>query len=127
MGASGVSSVPARVRAPARTPASDGQAGLALLAFFGLAAFVAVRYSSLIATPPAGRAVLVAACVTAGCALIVATGHIGSGGAALAVLRLVLVLGTFALSMLALHVPAHLLAPGQWHHLADRVSTGTHR
>ena len=120
-----MSSVPARVRASARTPASGQQAGLALLAFFGLAAFAAVRYSSLIATPPAGRAVLVAACVTAGSALIAATGHLGRGGPALALLRLVLVLGTFALSMLALHVPAHLLAPGQWHHLADRVANGT--
>src|ERR1700759_5310902 len=122
-----MSRAPARVPAPARTPASGGRAGLALLAFFGLAAFAAVRYSTLIATPPAGRAVLVAACVTAGCALLAAPGRLGRGGPALALLRLVLVLGTFALSMLALHVPAHLLAPGQWHHLADRVSTGTHQ
>ena len=125
--AGGVSSAPARLRASAGTPASGEQMGLTLLAFFGLAAFAAVRYSTLIATPPAGRAVLVAACVTAGCALLGATGRLGRGGPALALLRLVLVLGTFALSMLALHVPAHLLAPGQWHHLADRVSTGTHQ
>ncbi len=122
-----MSSTPARLRASAGTPASGEQMGLALLAFFGLAAFAAVRYSTLIATPPAGRAVLVAACVTGGCALLAATGHLGRGGPALALLRLVLVLGTFALSMLALHVPAHLLAPGQWHHLAERVSTGTHQ
>ncbi len=120
-----MSSVPAGMRARARAPAGGEQAGVALLAFFGLAAFAAVRYSALIATPPAGRAVLVAACVTAGCALLVASGRIGRGGPAVALLRLALVLGTFALSMLALHIPAHLLAPGQWRHLADRLSTGT--
>jgi protein-glutamine gamma-glutamyltransferase len=121
-----MSSVPARLRPPARKPAAGEHSGLALLGFFGLAAFVAVRYSNLIATPPAGRAVLVAACVTAGCALLVASGHIRSGGPALAALRVAIVLATFALSMLALHIPAHLLAPGQWHHLEERLSSGTH-
>jgi transglutaminase-like putative cysteine protease len=114
-----------RLRASAGRAAGGEQAGLGLLAFFGLAAFAAVRYSTLIATPPAGRAVLIAACVTAGCAFLVASGHIHGSGPILALLRLALVLGTFALSMLALHIPAHLLAPGQWHHLADRLSSGT--
>ncbi len=119
-----MSSVPVGLRASARTPAAGEHDGLALLAFFGLAAFAAVRYAALIATPPAGRAVLVAACVTAGCGLLAATGHLARRGPAVTLLRIVLVAGTFAISMLALHIPAHLLAPGQWNQLADRLSSG---
>jgi transglutaminase-like putative cysteine protease len=112
----------------AARPASAGREGLGLrlLAFFSLAAFAAVRYASLIATPPAGRVVLVALCVTAGCGLLAASARLGRGPA-VTLGRIVLVLGTFALSMLALHIPAHLLVPGQWAHLADRLSGGLDR
>jgi transglutaminase-like putative cysteine protease len=120
-----MSSPPAGLRTRARVPASGEHVGVALLAFFGLAAFAAIRYSALIATPPAGRAVLVALCVTAGCGLLAASGRIRRGGPAVGLLRVALVVGTFTLSMLALQIPAHLLAPGQWRHLAHRLSGGT--
>ena len=110
-------------RAARATPAREGL-GLSLVAFFSLAAFAAVRYSTLIAKPPAGRVVVVAACVTAGCGLLAATGGLRRGGAAVTLLRVVLVVCTFAISMLALHIPAHLLAPGQWRHLIKDLSGG---
>ncbi|HXB15126.1 MAG TPA: transglutaminase-like domain-containing protein [Solirubrobacteraceae bacterium] len=119
-----MSSVAADLAAPAREPAGAEKLGLRLLAFFGLAAFAAVRYSALIARPPAGRAVLVAACVTAGCGLLAASGRIGGARPAGTLLRAGIVAGTFALSLLALHVPAHLLAPDEWRHLANRLSGG---
>ena len=95
-----------------------------LLAFFSLSAFAAVRYASLIATPPAGRVVIVAACVTVGCGLLAASGRLGRRGPAVTLVRALLVLGTFAISMLALRIPAHLLAPGEWSHLAHKLSGG---
>ena len=119
-----MSSVAADLAAPAREPADVERLGLRLLAFFGLAAFAAVRYSALIARPPAGRAVLVAACVTAGCGLLAASGRVGRAGPAIALLRAAILAGTFAMSLLALNVPAHLLAPDQWGHLVKRLSGG---
>ena len=112
---------PAMRVAPAR---ARPQLGLELAAFFSLAAFVAVRYAALIATPPTLRVVLVAAYATLGCGLLAATGRLTAAPPAVTVLRLAIVAGTFALSMLALRVPAHLLAPGQWSHLAHRLSGG---
>jgi transglutaminase-like putative cysteine protease len=110
--------------APLPAPAAREQLALRLLAFFGLAAFAAVRYASLIATPPAGRVVIVAACVTVGCGLLAASGRLGRRGPAVTLVRALLVLGTFAISLLALRIPAHLLAPGEWSHLAHKLSGG---
>ena len=112
---------PAARVAPSR---ARPQLGLELAAFFSLAAFVAVRYAALIATPPTLRVVLVAAYATLGCGLLAATGRLTAPRPAVTVLRLAIVLGTFAISVLALRVPAHLLAPGQWNHLAHRLSGG---
>ncbi len=112
---------PATAVAP---PREREQLGLELAAFFSLAAFAAVRYAALIATPPTGRVLLVAACATLGCGLLAATGRLTRARPAIAVLRIALVAGTFATSMLVLRVPAHLLAPGQWTHLAHRLSGG---
>src|SRR6185312_6365546 len=125
-GAGGMSVAAATARPAARVAPSRArpQLGLELAAFFSLAAFVAVRYAALIATPPTLRVVLVAAYATLGCGLLAATGRLTAPRPAVTVLRLAIVLGTFAISMLALRVPAHLLAPGQWNHLAHRLSGG---
>ena len=119
-----MSAATARLAAPVVPSRRREQLGLELAAFFSLAAFAAVRYAALIASPPTGRVVLVAACATLGCGLLAATGTLTGAGPAIALLRLVLVAGTFAISMLALRVPPHLLAPGQWAHLAHRLSGG---
>jgi hypothetical protein len=113
--------------APAAAGAAAGQPQrllLRLAAFFGLAAFVSLRYAALVTSPPAARVVLVAGCATAGCAALALSDRVARPGVPGNVLRVLLLLATLALSILALGVPAHLLAPAGWDDFAAHVQAG---
>lgn len=94
---------------------------LALLAFFALSCFVALEYAELVSGPPAGRVLLAAATVSAGCGLLAAVGGVGRGAVGSAVVLLTLVA-----ALLAVGVPAHLLAPGGWGALGRHLRHGIH-
>jgi protein-glutamine gamma-glutamyltransferase len=92
-------------------------------AFFALAAFASLQYGELLIHPPAGRLFAVAAIVTGGCATLSVRRH--DGGPALpGVARPLALIVTLLLALLALGVPAHLLAPAGWSRLGRHVSHG---
>lgn len=120
-----MSTLAAGLRAPPRAlPAAEERTGLRLAAFFGLAAFAAVRYSDLLETPPVGRVVLLAALATGACALLAASAHLRLPAPLAALVRLAVLAGALALSLLVLRVPAFLLGPREWGSLTAHLSSG---
>lgn len=94
-----------------------------LAAFLALAAFVSLQYATLLThTPVAG--VLGAAAAAGACgAALVASAHIAPAPLG-TVLRLFAVLLAFLLGVLAIGVPAHLLAPARWGTLRHDLTGG---
>ncbi|HEX9481756.1 MAG TPA: transglutaminase-like domain-containing protein, partial [Solirubrobacteraceae bacterium] len=112
---------PVRTAVPARR-VTDSLA-LRALAFFALAAFASFAYGELLLHPPAARLLALAAIATAGCATL-AAGRADGRPALPAAARPVAVVATLLLSLLALGVPAHLLAPSGWGRLVRHVGDG---
>jgi transglutaminase-like putative cysteine protease len=107
----------------ASTLAAQGSLALRLAAFFGLAAFAAEQYATLLLHPPAARVLGVAAIAAA-----------GGGGLALSerlapvwlagLVRVLVVVASVLLGLLALGVPAHLLGPAHWGALRQDLRRG---
>jgi transglutaminase-like putative cysteine protease len=114
------------VRGSALRPALEEARERATLragAFFALAAFASLQYAELLIHPPAGRLIALAAVVTGGCATLSVRRR--DGRPALPVLaRPLALIATLALALLALWVPAHLLAPAGWSRLSQHVGHG---
>jgi hypothetical protein len=92
-------------------------------AFFALAALASLQYGELLIHPPAFRLLAVTAVVTAGCATLSMRrrdGRPALPGAA----RPLALAATLVLGLLAIGVPAHLLAPAGWSRLGKHVGDG---
>ena len=97
-------------------------------AFFALSALAALQYGELLTRPPAGRLLAVAAIAT-GCGMVLSfgAGREGRTFAARTVVvaaALLVLLAALALALLALGVPAHLLAPDGWARLTAHIGRG---
>jgi transglutaminase-like putative cysteine protease len=98
--------------APARAGIQRRESlALRVLAFFAFAAFVAHEYATLLTQPPAGRLLAAAAVAAAGGAAIALSARAGRAAPLIAGLATVLAL---ALGLIAIGVPARLLAPWRW-------------
>lgn len=115
----------------ARPVARTESTRLRLVCFFALAAFCGVQYATLLLHPPLLRVLGVALAATAfGAALPFAArlsvpgpaGRLGPGLRAAAGVLFALV--ALALALLAIGVPASLLAPGRWHTLGSELDRG---
>ncbi|HEX7610864.1 MAG TPA: hypothetical protein VF380_09340, partial [Solirubrobacteraceae bacterium] len=98
---------------------------LRLGSFFALAAFASLEYSSLLLHPPTVRVLGVVAITTAGAATLALSLRISSILAG-TVLRIALVLAMLYLGLLAVGIPAHLLAPARWGALGGDARRGLH-
>src|SRR5581483_11391734 len=104
---------------------------LTAASFFALAAFASLEYGTLLLHPPALRLLAVAAIAAAGGALLAVAAAAGADRPA-STLALALrtaaavaiVLATLAAGLLAIGIPAHLLAPARWASLAHQVRHG---
>jgi hypothetical protein len=92
-------------------------------AFFGLAAFASLQYAELLIHPPAGRLLAVAAVVTAGCSTL-SIRRRDDRPALPGVARPLALVATLGLALLAIGVPAHMLAPAGWSLLGQHVGEG---
>jgi protein-glutamine gamma-glutamyltransferase len=103
--------------------------GVRLAAFAGLVAFVAWRYVSIEARPPAGRVVMIcAAAVTAAAVISLLEPPAAARSrtrALIAVAQIVVLLALFAATLVAAGAPPHLLTPAGWARLAAGVKRGT--
>jgi hypothetical protein len=90
--------------------------------FFAIAAFAALQYGELVNHPPALRLLAVAAITSLGSAAlsIPIPGRPEPAAAA----RVVALVATLVLALLALGVPAHLLAPAGWSRFGHHVGQG---
>ena len=104
-------------------PAPESLA-LRMVAFFALAAFASVQYMTLLLHPPGLRVVAVAAIATAGGAALALSARVARPAAAASLLRGPLMLLTLAVGLIAIGVPAHLLAPGRWPALSRDLHHG---
>ncbi len=95
-----------------------------LLAFAGLAAYVAAAWLGMIINPPTGRAVLMVISVLAGSAALVAlAGNRVPRRVAWAIAPLVAGL-TIAVGAMAMGLPARLVLPWNWDELATNLGGG---
>jgi protein-glutamine gamma-glutamyltransferase len=108
----------------AQAPPRRERAGLRAVALLAVAVFAALQYGGLLTAPPVGRLLAVAATATAGSATLALRDRAGRPLLRFAPLRVLALLITLALALLALGVPAHLLAPGGWRHLARQIGRG---
>jgi protein-glutamine gamma-glutamyltransferase len=95
------------------------------VSFLALAAFASLIYGGLVISPPAGRLLAVSAIATAGTATIGLRRRDGRALLGFWPLRLVVLAVTLVLCVLALGVPAHLLAPHGWSRLGHDIARGT--
>ena len=95
-----------------------------LTAFAALAALVVWRWTALITSPPAGRAVAAVAVAVIGAALLGALARSASPGALTRAIALVIALATALCGLIAMGLPAHLLAPAGWSELGRDVGSG---
>ncbi|MGO9489219.1 MAG: DUF3488 and transglutaminase-like domain-containing protein [Solirubrobacteraceae bacterium] len=102
-------------------PGSEERTAWRAAAFFALAAFASLEYAQLLSAAPVGRLLGSVAVVTVGCATLTLTRGPLLRRAPVGVL---LVVATLLAALLALGVPAHLLAPGAWPRLARDVEHG---
>jgi transglutaminase-like putative cysteine protease len=93
--------------------------------FLGLAAFASLVYGGLVISPPAGRLLAVSAIATVGSASLGLRRRDGRALLGLGPLRLLVLAVTLVLCVLALGVPAHLLAPHGWSRLGHDLARGT--
>ena len=105
--------------------AAQGSLALRLGSFFGLAAFASEQYATLLFHPPAALVLGAAAIAAAGgCGLALSERLAPAWAASLA--RVLVVLATVLLGLLALGIPAHLLAPAHWGALHQDLRRGVH-
>ena len=95
------------------------------VSFLALAAFASLVYGGLLISPPGGRLLAVCAIATAGSASLGLRHRDGRILLGLWPLRLVVLAITLVLCVLALGVPAHLLAPHGWSRLGHDIVRGT--
>ncbi len=106
------------------TVQSFGRLSLRMIAFFGLAAFSSLRYSTLVSGPPALRVIGIVVIATAAGGTLALTDELAPRPWAATVLRGILVLATFVLALLTIGVPAHVLTPGGWTELGRGIGRG---
>jgi transglutaminase-like putative cysteine protease len=121
-------------RHPAARPSP--RLGLRLAAFGAVAVFVSLRYATFVVHPPALRVialVAIAACLGAALSLSSALPQVLAGAGsrphppgrlALRTLRAALALAALLLGLLAIGIPAHLLAPAGWSSLLEDARHG---
>jgi transglutaminase-like putative cysteine protease len=109
----------------AQRPASAARLWPRAVSFLALAAFSSLVYGGLVISPPAGRLLAVCAIATAGSASLGLRRRDGRALLGLWPLRLFVLCLTLVLCVLALGVPAHLLAPHGWSRLGHDVARGT--
>ena len=132
-------SAPPRPRSAA--PAQTGERAavwLRLAAFFGLAAFAAGHWASLVEDPSFGRILLVVLVATAGATALIGLGATGlrreldarlgdrprAAGALIAAAAVLVGLATIALGLGAAGLPLRLLGPENWAELVDGLDRG---
>ncbi len=114
---------PSAVPVGAVRAAGDRLGAQRAAAFLALAVFSSLSYSELLLHPPALRMLAVAVLATAGCAVLAV--RRGDGRPLLpAALRPLVLLATLAVCLLALGVPARLLAPWHWSRLEHDLAGG---
>jgi protein-glutamine gamma-glutamyltransferase len=95
------------------------------VSFLALASFASLIYGGLVISPPVGRLLGVSAIATAGTAIIGLRRRDGRALLGLWPLRLLVLVLTFLVCVLALGVPAHLLVPHGWSRLGHDLASGT--
>jgi transglutaminase-like putative cysteine protease len=95
------------------------------VSFLALAAFASLIYGGLVTSPPTGRLLAVCVVATAGSASLGLRRRDGRALLGLWPLRLLVLALTLVLCVLALGVPAHLLAPRGWSRLGHDLTRGT--
>jgi protein-glutamine gamma-glutamyltransferase len=106
-----------------RRPASN-ELTVRLGAFAALAVLGAWHWARLIADPPASRVALAVAALTAGAAVVARISAAPLGRAMAWALAGTAALGATAVGLVAIGVPAELLAPEGWDRLGDQVGRG---
>ncbi|HEX4437983.1 MAG TPA: transglutaminase-like domain-containing protein [Solirubrobacteraceae bacterium] len=109
----------------ARRPANATRLWPRAVSFLALAAFASLIYGGLVISPPGGRLLAVSAIATAGSASLGLRRRDGRALLGLWPLRLLVLAVTLVLCVLALGVPAHLLAPHGWSRLGHDLTRGT--
>lgn len=103
---------------------SAGQRTASLLGFGMLAGYASLHWFALIANPPVGRWALVAALALAVAAALDALGLASRRRALVVVLALAAVIVSLLAGLLAIGIPARLLAPGAWGELRAALDAG---
>jgi transglutaminase-like putative cysteine protease len=114
--------VPRRVRQAAEADPRR-EMPLRLVAFFALAMFCAAHYSVLVADTNGRRVFGLVLLATCGAGALVLTRGITRRAPAL-VVRVAIVIATFALALIVTGVDARLVLPGHWDELRDGVDRG---
>ncbi len=110
--------------APARAAAQDGRVWPRVVAFAGLATFASLHYATLLLDPPDGRVLAaVAIAVVAGAGLALSD-RLTVPASVAAAARILVVAAALVLSLLAIGVPAHALAPAGWGALGRGLDHG---
>ena len=105
-------------------PAALDPPWLRPLVFSGLAAFCAAHWLRLLVNPPVGRAVVALAIIGAGACVLALLGRAQMRRGSRWVLAALASLASIAGAMAAMGMPAHLVAPGAWDELGDRLDHG---
>jgi len=120
-----------RVAQPASLPIGHsrhttlgGSLPLRLAAFFGLAGFASLQYSTLVAHPPGARLLALTAIATAGAAGLALCGRIAHPPWTGRLLATVVALLMLAAGLVAIGIPPSLLAPSRWSALAHDLRAG---
>jgi protein-glutamine gamma-glutamyltransferase len=107
-----------------RAPATTGDwAGLAvrLIPFFALCWFAIAHWMLLVADPPRSRALTVTLVCCAGGTLLWLSARLRGRPALLGALRSAIALATLLVALVAMGLPARLLAPAHWGELRENV------
>jgi transglutaminase-like putative cysteine protease len=98
--------------------------GLQMAAFFALALFAALQYTTLLVHPPAGRVAAVVAIATAAGGGLSVSGRTSLPSPYSSVLRAAIVTIMLLVALLAIGIPAHLLTPDAWGALEGHIRHG---
>jgi transglutaminase-like putative cysteine protease len=120
-----------RVAQPAPLPTGhsrrttlSGSLTLRLAAFFCLAGFASLQYSTLVVHPPGARLLAVTAIATAGAAGLALCGRVAHSPWTARWLAAVVVALMLAAGLVAIGIPPSLLAPARWSALAHDLRGG---
>jgi protein-glutamine gamma-glutamyltransferase len=101
-----------------------GSPALRLAAFGALAALAGAQWMRLVEEPPAGRVALAVIALTGGAAVVALIASARPRRVAAVAGASIVAILAIALGLLAIGFPAHLLQPGGWGELADRIGRG---